>query len=605
MAGQIEFIVNAEEGKAVAAFMRIFEAQKKVEGGLGEIHGRAKETESGFEKLSDKVGDVASEALSMVTAFASLEGVKEIIKSVMEELEHAREELREFHEAGSASTMPRYINDIAGYNKRSLQLSDSFGVDVKSVIEPLRSEVAEENPKDTNQQVFAKEESALHYHALDPSIDPKDVAKAEHNLMTGYGMDLQHAEGNVRWLQENGNLKPADQVALGQQLDLGFQSRGIGVDDRNAFMAMIAESGGKESSVGKGLLALQFDQDKLAKKGIVSQKGDIFSEMQQIQDYIGKNGSAGVEDQVGMRIGPALNYFIKHQDEFRQLKSSAQKAPANLLEQRVERAESQTAYGDAEAAARSNQQKINRPLEDAGEQKAASTADNVDLSASHNLPYGLQWTRHTSILPVLESKNSNDALSGQYYAAPTTQNPDTGEIQSRVLQPLRQGQAGFNDANQELELYLEKHPQLQAQLTQARAWATKKARAEGWTTDGKVTESGIQEMLKDYKGPGADAARTLEDVRGDLNFSLRNVGVTPNYDTDAQRTRQAVSQLGGGSSDQAGGESSQALDAAAKAHQDAAGNLNKAADNLNKAATALANAKPGSTPQRRNNNLSD
>lgn len=403
----------------MSALVRVVEGQKRMEGGFRDAHKASNELTEAIGELKDKAADTATEITRMATAFLTLEGVKQIVDGIGDKLEHLEEELREFQEAASASSDPRYLGHEKDYAARSLTLSESYGGnDLKAVIEPLRKRIDDAmSPETTTSVIESLEESALKYHSLSKGSSPLDVATAETNLIKVYGGTAQQAEGNTRFLEENG-VPVAEQAMLGQQLDLGFKARGVTLDERDAFMAMIAGSGGKESSVGKGLLALMYDRDKLIKKGAISGKGNLMGDFDELEKFQAIHGDQ-LDDILGMRAAPALTYFNTHREDFSKLMQARRGSGDDLVDRELGIHEKDPDVKAGELAEQRTQVRANALLHASEKEKEA--ADAWDLSTTEferdiMTQHGFAFTRPVAGMLYYPTRAADYFFSPHVYA---------------------------------------------------------------------------------------------------------------------------------------------------------------------------------------------
>src|SRR5262249_14608251 len=140
----------------------------------------------GVRNTADELGD---SVLRMATGFLSLEGAKELLGKLNEELAKTREELAQFHEgAAKVESLPEYIKNIGGFKNKALDLSEGFGVDVNKVVNPLLYDITRKLSDATGHTEAERQEAAqqsLSYQEL-TGESAQDVFKARQKLIESH-----------------------------------------------------------------------------------------------------------------------------------------------------------------------------------------------------------------------------------------------------------------------------------------------------------------------------------------------------------------------------------------------------------------------------------
>lgn len=113
--GTVTFQLEAEEAKAINAFLRVVDAQKKTEAGMQGITNRAKETDRAVEKIGKTSQDVTRAVGSIMGAFAGASAIVGALDKIHERLL----KIRELRQAGGEAA--------AGVQGQMVKLAQQMG----------------------------------------------------------------------------------------------------------------------------------------------------------------------------------------------------------------------------------------------------------------------------------------------------------------------------------------------------------------------------------------------------------------------------------------------------------------------------------------------
>ncbi len=391
MAGEVKWVLQAEESQAVGAFLRVVDAQKKGEQGFQRMK------DEGV-RLKEVVSGVGNEIKNMVAGFLGFEAGKELFKKVTEEIMAGREALIKFHEEmRGGATIGANLDNLPGFKSRSLALSSAYGVPIEQIAK-FREQVAVKTSDLTEGKRQELENSALEYYHT-TGQDPLRSAEAARKLIeTHPGMSFKGAFNNIEFLRQKGGLFADEQLELGGMVDPSLAALNIPIDQRNAILAMSGKAGGKDSMVARGIKEALFKFGELADPNrhggaVITHKGDLLAEFQDLEKLQEKDPEE-FNKILGKRAAPAVSFVVQHPEMFKKLLAESREATGgDLIEEisKKQQADKETAM--ALRGAQTEQVEKNAPLT-MGQTQQGWAENYAEKRAGYRnmAPTGLKWT---------------------------------------------------------------------------------------------------------------------------------------------------------------------------------------------------------------------
>src|SRR5581483_2356851 len=305
--------VDAQTSKAVQGVLNIVNAQGRAVDGFKGMREHAQHAHGATEALTEA-------AHEMIAEFMSIEAVKDALEQTWQSIEKGTEKVKAFYKsAAGAESLPRYLEDNAGFVQRSSALSTAYGQKIEDV-NKLREQIAIGVSPDTpDATVRQYEDSALRTQKFTGAA-PETVFQAEKKLRETYPqLSVPGAENSVEFMRERGGMN-AEQ--FNQFLDTtlpGFQMMKTPLRDVEALAAVSARAGADISPALKQLMLKLPELSNPDRKGgaVITHGDSLEGIVGDLQKAYNENPAQFVKD-VGRRAAPGVAYLVNHPEAIAQ-----------------------------------------------------------------------------------------------------------------------------------------------------------------------------------------------------------------------------------------------------------------------------------------------
>jgi hypothetical protein len=455
MAGQVTFVLDSEPAKAVAGFLRVLEASKKVEQSFKPQQHEAGVFQELLEGIGEKARDVAAD-------FFAWEGVKELIKHVGEEVMQAREHLIHFQEQmKGGATIGANLENVPGFKERTHELAFEGGFRPEEIdqLQQLRAKIAVATGGD-REESNAYEESAVRSHRL--GLDTNAVFEIERSLRNAFGVPVSQAENMMEFGRQKGRMSISDQQETIPGLVNAATNMGMSAEDFQSVLSVIGQTGGPKGKTGMGFFQGYMKFPELADKGILTDPGNLANDFQELKKWHDTD-LAGFNKEFGRRSAGAMYAVISHPELLGQAQKDAGGASSDLMNTEfatlMKDPEALAAFQDAQAKTKQHAAEMGITP---GELKISSDYEKRKTGAIEILPVGTQFLAPaiaglTTAASLTGLKPANGDILKEQGQEGLYSSPSTVTYQKRALSPeelfQRQFGAAHNEAIKDLGKY--------------------------------------------------------------------------------------------------------------------------------------------------------
>jgi hypothetical protein len=332
MPGQVKFVVDAESAKAVDAFLRVVDAQKKTGDGSRDAARHGREHNAVLEKGAEITREFASGIQNLVLQFLSFEGIKKILEDMVEQMLKLNEARNKFYEGGGqrALSLPLYLNapgGAAAFMQQSASISQGTGFDVNQVNQ-LRYLAGVRAAAGTDKTTIDQQVRSILSFAENTGEKPEAVLNITQDLRNAFNkMTEKQALGLVQAMRDMGGL-PVDQQegALQKALQMA-PAIGLGPGDIGGIMGIAGHAGGDPSRTAQGLLMSLTKIPELLQQGLLKPDSSVQGYLQQLNTLQQTNPAAmaQITREVGPRISGAIAFAAQHPELFAAGQAGAEK----------------------------------------------------------------------------------------------------------------------------------------------------------------------------------------------------------------------------------------------------------------------------------------
>jgi len=351
--GNVTFVLDSEEAKAVQGFRRLIATQKKSETAF---RGQIRQAR----RFDRTLGGMKRTAMTLAGGFVGAAGVSAAVRATVEEYKRLREESSKFEsEMTGLLSLGDNLSKIASKKDEVLELANAFGITRKEIADALfsiqsgASHLSEAIQKDVLS-------SAIELTRLTGTELPLSVkALLKTYLIYGKTLDsVSEAQAKINRTAELGFLTFEDLARLLPDVAAVAEPLGHSLDELGGALVVATQRGGRSERTFTGVRNVILRMDKAIEEGYTT-RGSL---LDQLRDLSSLDAST-IQEIFGAEAVAAAQSLTQNvdqvEDAVRRIGETAEDAVGQKLSQRLKDA----AYGFAELRKSIQQWQTNIPIE--------------------------------------------------------------------------------------------------------------------------------------------------------------------------------------------------------------------------------------------------
>jgi hypothetical protein len=265
---------------------------------------------------------------SLMTTAAIVGGtIAAAVTKLTTDMDRVRADLDKYHTGAlPAASLPAYISNLPGFKKRSISLSETYGIDVDQV-NAMRAAVGSNMPDQSAAVRELTEDLALKFQQT-TGAGATDVATLIDDVMdAGAARTPRVAANLIESLRTKGSLSIAEQQAVLPNLLPHATRMGIKPEEVTALASMTTAMGGNKTRLSRAILIAMSRADDFQKKGLITGKGGaagMFKELSELQKSRPEVFAEALGD-MRAEAATAAHYIASHQGEYSAAVDAARK----------------------------------------------------------------------------------------------------------------------------------------------------------------------------------------------------------------------------------------------------------------------------------------